>query len=74
MWPQIIYWAVVAIMAVYAVIQSRKTQQTSLTAGTLDATTADEGASLPVIFGTCDVSPNCVAFQAGTPEAIKKKA
>lgn len=74
MWPQIIYWAIVAIMAVYAVIQARKGQKSTLTAGTLEATTADEGASIPVIFGTCDVAPNCVAFEAGTPVAIKKKA
>ena len=71
MW-QVIYWVVVAVMAVYAVIQARKTQKSSLTAGKLEATTADEGASIPVIFGTCDVAPNCVAFKAGTPKAIKK--
>lgn len=71
MW-QVIYWVAVAVMAVYAVIQARKTQKSSLTAGKLEATTADEGASIPVIFGTCDVAPNCVAFKAGTPQAIKK--
>ncbi|MHA3063083.1 hypothetical protein [Acinetobacter sp. ANC 4641] len=71
MW-QIIYWVVVAVMAAYAVIQSRKGIKSTLTAGKLEATTADEGASIPVIFGTCDVAPNCVAFKAGTPQAIKK--
>ncbi|MCG2575349.1 hypothetical protein LVY74_17605, partial [Acinetobacter sp. ME22] len=73
MWPQIIYWVVVAMMAIYAVIQARKVQNSSLTAGTLEATTSDEGGSITVIFGTCDVAPNVAAFAAGTPEAIKKK-
>lgn len=72
MWPLWIYYAVVAIMMIYTVMQARKGIKSTLTAGTLETTTADEGASIPVIFGTCDVAPNCVAFQAGTPQAIKK--
>ena len=67
-------WAAIAVLSIFTVLQARKGVQSTLTAGKLEATTADEGASLPVIFGTCDVSPNCVAFQAGTPQAIKKKA
>lgn len=72
MWPLWIYYAVVAIMMIYTVMQARKGIKSTLTAGILETTTADEGASIPVIFGTCDVAPNCVAFQAGTPQAIKK--
>lgn len=72
MWPLWIYYAVVAIMMIYTVMQARKGVKSTLTAGKLEATTADEGSSIPVIFGTCDVAPNCVAFKAGTPQAIKK--
>ena len=72
MW-EIIYYVVMAILVVYSYIQARKAQKTSLTAGTLEATTSDEGGSITVIFGTCDVAPNVAAFEAGTPEAIKKK-
>lgn len=49
-----------------------KTKAASMQAGDLVATAADEGGSIPVIFGTCDVSPNVTAFLAGTPRAIKK--
>ena len=50
----------------------RKGQKSRLTPGELDVTSADEGGSIPVIFGTCDVAPNVTAFLAGTPKAIKK--
>ena len=50
----------------------RKGQKSRLTPGELDVTQADEGGSIPVIFGTCDVAPNVTAFLAGTPRAIKK--
>ena len=72
MWPLWIYYAVVAIMMIYTVMQARKGIKSTMTAGTLEATTADEGSSIPVVFGTVDVAPNCVAFKAGTPQAIKK--
>ena len=65
-------WAAIAVLSIFAVMQARKSVNSNLTAGELKTTTADEGASIPVIFGTVDVSPNCVAFQAGTPQAIKK--
>lgn len=65
--------AVVAVaIAVFSYIQMRKGQKSSLTPGNLDSTQADEGNSIPVIFGTCDVAPNVTAFLAGTPQAIKK--
>lgn len=65
--------AVVSIVsAVFSYIQMRKGQKSTLTAGELDVTSADEGGSIPVIFGTCDVAPNITAFSAGTPQAIKK--
>lgn len=66
--------AVVSIaISVLSYIQAMKGQKSTLTAGELQATGADEGGSIPVIFGTCDVSPNVTAFLAGTPQAIKKK-
>ncbi|WP_151710222.1 hypothetical protein [Acinetobacter brisouii] len=65
-------WAAIAILSIFTVLQARKTANSNLSAGELEATTADEGSSIPVIFGTCDVAPNCVAFKAGTPQAIKK--
>ncbi|ENU80002.1 hypothetical protein F975_01754 [Acinetobacter sp. ANC 3789] len=67
-------WAAIAVLSIFTVLQARKGIKSTLSAGKLEATTADEGSSIPVIFGTCDVAPNCVAFQAGTPQAIKKKA
>lgn len=65
-------WAAIAILSIFSVMQARKSVNSNLTAGELKTTTADEGASIPVIFGTCDIAPNCVAFKAGTPQAIKK--
>lgn len=65
--------AIISIaFSVVSFFMSRKAQKNSLTAGDLDVTSADEGDSIPVIFGTCDVSPNVTAFLAGTPQAIKK--
>ena len=65
--------AVVAVaVAVFSYIQMRKSQKSRLTPGELDVTQADEGGSIPVIFGTCDVAPNVTALLAGTPRAIKK--
>lgn len=61
-----------AASVIYSLIQSRKGQKSRLTPGELDVTQADEGGSIPVIFGTCDVAPNVTAFLAGTPQAIKK--
>lgn len=57
---------------VYSLIQARRGQKSRMTPGELDVTSADEGESIPVIFGTCDVAPNVTAFLAGTPQAIKK--
>ena len=65
-------WAAIAVLSIFTVLQARKSINTNMTAGELKTTTSDEGASIPVIFGTVDVAPNCVAFQAGTPQAIKK--
>lgn len=65
--------AVISIAsAVYSYIMMRKGQKSTLTPGELDVTAADEGGSIPVVFGTCDVAPNVTAFLAGTPQAIKK--
>lgn len=65
-------WAAIAVLSIFTVLQARKSINTNMTAGELKTTTSDEGASIPVIFGTVDVAPNCVAFKAGTPQAIKK--
>ena len=73
MW-MIAYYVVMALIVAYTFIMARKGQKSTLTAGSLEATTSDEGNSIPVIFGTVDVAPNVVAFKAGTPVAIKKKA
>lgn len=72
MWPMIIAAVVAVIASAYAVIMMRKAQKSSMTPGELDVTQADEGGSIPVIFGTCDVAPNVTAFLAGTPQAIQK--
>ncbi|AXQ21837.1 hypothetical protein BEN71_10210 [Acinetobacter wuhouensis] len=58
--------------AAYSYLMMRKGQKTKLSPGELDLTAADEGGSIPVIFGTCDVAPNVTAFLAETPKAIKK--
>lgn len=72
MWPMIIAAVVAVIASAYAIIMMRKGQKSSMTPGEMDSTKADEGGSIPVIFGTCDTSPNVTAFLAGTPQAIKK--
>ena len=68
----IIALVVSAITAIASFIMMRRGQKSRLTPGELDVTAADEGGSIPVIFGTCDVAPNVTAFLAGTPKAIKK--
>ena len=68
----IIALVVSAITAIASFIMMRRGQKSRLTPGELDVTPADEGGSIPVIFGTCDVAPNVTAFLAGTPRAIKK--
>ena len=69
MWPAIIAFVAAVI---FSVVMSRRGQKNTMSPGDLDATKADEGESIPVIFGTCDVAPNVTAFLAGTPQAIKK--
>ena len=71
MWPAIAI-IVAVVSAAYSYIMMSKAQKSKLTPGELDVTAADEGGSIPVIFGTCDVAPNVTAFLAGTPKAIKK--
>jgi len=71
MWPAIAI-IVAVVSAAYSYIMMSKAQKSRLTPGELDVTQADEGGSIPVIFGTCDVAPNVTAFLAGTPRAIKK--
>lgn len=71
MWPAIAI-IVAVVSAAYSYIMMSKAQKSRLTPGELDVTAADEGGSIPVIFGTCDVAPNVTAFLAGTPQAIKK--
>ena len=71
MWPAIAI-IVAVVSAAYSYIMMSKAQKSKLTPGELDVTAADEGGSIPVIFGTCDVAPNVTAFLAGTPRAIKK--
>ena len=71
MWPAIAI-IVAVVSAAYSYIMMSKAQKSKLTPGELDVTAADEGGSIPVIFGTCDVAPNVTAFLAGTPQAIKK--
>lgn len=69
----LIFTMVISIAsAIYSYITMRKGQKSGLTPGELNVTAADEGGSIPVVFGTCDVSPNVTAFLAGTPRAIKK--
>ncbi|EIM39476.1 hypothetical protein HADU_06504 [Acinetobacter sp. HA] len=68
----IIALVVSAITAIASFIMMRRGQKSRLTPGELDMTSSDEGGSIPVIFGTCDVAPNVTAFLAGTPKAIKK--
>lgn len=68
----IIALVVSAITAIASFIMMRRGQKSKLTPGELDMTSSDEGGSIPVIFGTCDVAPNVTAFLVGTPQAIKK--
>ncbi|WP_228199180.1 hypothetical protein [Acinetobacter cumulans] len=49
-----------------------KMKTTTPSPGEQEGTKADEGGSICVIFGTCDVSPNFTAFKAEAPEAIQK--
>ena len=59
-------------ISVYSLILMSKVRQQGATAGDFQATAADEGNSITVVFGTVDVSPNVTAFLAGTPQAIRK--
>lgn len=69
----LIFTMVISIAsAIYSYMMMRKGQKSGLTPGELNVTAADEGGSIPVVFGTCDVAPNVTAFLAGTPRAIKK--
>ena len=66
-------WVVVAIaisLASFFLQPKMKTKAPS--PGAQEGTKADEGGSILVVFGTCDVSPNFTAFKAEAPEAIKK--
>jgi hypothetical protein len=72
MWPAIVAAVVAVIAAIFSYVQMRRAQKNKMTPGELDTTSADEGSSLPVVFGTCDIAPNVTAFYAGTPQAIQK--
>lgn len=69
----VLFVAVLALAFSAFVMMNQKTNTQEPTAGTANVTTADEGNSLIVVFGTCDLAPNIVGFKAGTPQAIKKK-
>lgn len=70
-----IIWAPIAFtVGLFSLLMAQLIPKSQgIKAGELQATGADEGGSIPVVFGTCDVSPNVTAFLAGTPKAIKKK-
>ena len=66
-------WAVVAIViSLASFFMQPKVKTTSPSPGEQEGTKADEGGSICVVFGTCDVSLNFTAFKAEAPEAIQK--
>jgi hypothetical protein len=71
MWQLIITWVVTAVIA-YAL--RPKTPDTTQGPGTVEVPTAEEGKSIPVLFGTRDISSaNCVWYGDLRTEPIKAK-
>ena len=69
MWQLIITWVITAVIA-YAL--RPKPQGTTQSPGTLEVPTAEEGKTIPVLFGTRDISSaNCVWYGDLKTEAIK---
>lgn len=68
------FWFAVAFIAVFAVAYATMPKPTSPQAGTFEAPTAEEGRSIPVLFGTRDItSVNVVWYGNTDTKAVKKK-
>lgn len=77
--PVTIFWIVYGItmfiIAAAAVIMaSRKGKTSDSTADDFEATTADEGATIPVVFGTCWLGQNVVWYGKVETSAVKSSS
>lgn len=71
---ELIYYAIVLIISVFSYIQStRNRPDTRVTADDFEATTASEGETIPVVFGTCWLGQNVVWYGHVDTEAVKSK-
>lgn len=69
-----IYYAVVLILSVASYIYSTKqNQDSSIVSDDFEATTADEGKTIPVVFGTCWLGQNVVWYGHVDTEAVQSK-
>lgn len=67
-----IYLAVVLILSVAAYTMARKANQNNeATAGDFEATTAKEGETIPVVFGTVWKGSNVVWYGDVSTEAVR---
>lgn len=74
MWGQIAYWVIMAVVA-YSTRPKNKQQSPAATSfQDVDIPIAEEGANIPVLFGTRDIKNSSVAWYGDySARAIKKK-
>ena len=70
-----IVYAIIFIISLATYVNSRKAanQDTQSTAPDFEATTAEEGKTIPVVFGTCWRGHNVVQYGDVSSEAVKAK-
>ena len=71
----VIFWAVTLAFSVAAFVMARKgiNQETQSTTPDFEATTAEEGKTIPVVFGTCWRGHNVVQYGDISTKAVKAK-
>ena len=70
-----IVYAIILIISIASYVMARKAanQDTQSTAGDLQVTTAEEGKTIPVVFGTCWRGQNVAQYGDVSSEAVKAK-
>ena len=70
-----VVYAIILIISIASYVTARKAanQDTQSTAGDLQVTTAEEGKTIPVVFGTCWRGHNVVKYGDISTEAVKAK-
>ena len=70
-----IIYAILFVISIAAYVRAGKAanQDTQSTAGDLQVTTAEEGKTIPVVFGTCWRGHNVVQYGDITSNAVKAK-